>query len=78
MKKVKYLIIFISAATIALSGCSKKYIDDIKPSDGSLSDGVIFTSKTGVDNALTGIYYLFQQYVPDDARQNMFGLNRDS
>ena len=74
MKKVKYLIIIISAATLALSGCSKKYLDDIKPADGSLSDGVIFTSKTGVDNALTGIYYLFQQYVPDDARQNMFGL----
>lgn len=73
MKKVKYLII-ISISIIALSACSKKFLNDIKPADGNLSDGAIFTSKIGVDNALTGIYFLFQQYVPDDARQNMFGL----
>ena len=73
MKTTKFLIgLCISAITLA--SCSKKYLDDVKPADGTLSDAVIFGSKIGVDNAMTGIYYLFQQYINDNGRQNMYGL----
>ncbi len=59
---------------LLLTGCSKKYIDQVTPADGSVSDAVIFGSKIGVDNALTGIYGLFQTYINDNGRQNMYGL----
>ncbi len=73
MKIVKILIV-ISISMLTLSSCSKKYIDEVKPADGSLSENVIFGSKIGVDNALTGIYGLFQTYRNDNGRQNMYGL----
>ncbi len=73
MKSGKFLVMIVSIA-LAFTSCSKKYLDDVTPADGSLSDAVIFGSKIGVDNALTGIYYLFQQYAPSTARQNMYGL----
>ncbi|MEO6220480.1 MAG: RagB/SusD family nutrient uptake outer membrane protein [Ginsengibacter sp.] len=73
MKASKY-IIAISISIITLTSCSKKYIDEVTPADGTLSDAVIFGSKIGVDNAMTGIYYLFQQYIPSTGRQNMYGL----
>jgi len=73
MKATKFLIA-ISISAITLAACSKKYLDEVKPADGTLSDNVIFGSKIGVDNALTGIYNLFQQYIPSTGRQNMYGL----
>ncbi|MDB5229279.1 MAG: hypothetical protein JWN76_84 [Chitinophagaceae bacterium] len=59
-------------SAIALTSCKKSYLDEVKPADGSLSENVIFGSKLGADNAMTGIYYLFQRYAL--GQQNMFGL----
>lgn len=73
MKITKFLLA-ISIIVIILASCSKKYIDEVKPADGTLSDNVIFGSKIGVDNALTGIYGLFQSYASANSRQNMYGL----
>lgn len=73
MKTVKILIA-ICIGVASLTSCSKKYLDEVKPADGTLSDAVIFGSKIGVDNAITGIYSLFQQYIPSSGRQNMYGL----
>jgi hypothetical protein len=73
MKFKKYILLICSGAII-LSSCSKKFLDDVKPADGSISAGLIFESKIGVDNALTGIYGLMQSYIVGGGRQNMYGL----
>ena len=73
MKTLKYLIILATSVSV-ISSCSKEFIEDVGPVDGSVSDIVIFDSKIGVDNALTGIYGLFQSYIPSSGRQNMYGL----
>ena len=73
MRITKFLIA-ISLSLLILTSCSKKYIDEVKPADGSVSDLVIFGSKIGVDNALTGIYSLFQTYINSRGTQNMYGL----
>lgn len=73
MKLIKSLIA-ISILATTLASCSKKFIDEVSPADGTLSNAVIFGSKIGVDNALTGIYGLFQQYINTNGRQNMYGL----
>lgn len=44
----------------------------MKPADGTVSVTDVFNSKIGVDNALTGIYGIFQTYA--FGRQNMYGL----
>ncbi len=72
--RIQKLLIGVCISVITLASCSKKYIDQVKPADGSISDNVIFGSKIGVDNALTGIYGLFQTYINDNGRQNMYGL----
>jgi len=69
MKFKKYLLIGLSA--IALSSCTKDYLNEPQPADGSVSDVLVFNSKVGVDNAMTGIYYLMRNY--QGAQQNMYG-----
>lgn len=73
MKTLRYFALLVST-TLVIASCSKDYIDEVRPADGTLSDAVIFNSKIGVDNALTGIYGLFQTYIPNSGRQNMYGL----
>lgn len=73
MRITKFLIA-ASLAVITFTSCSKKYIDEVKPADGSVSDVVIFGSRIGVENALTGIYALYQTYINNNGRQNMYGL----
>lgn len=71
MRLYKYVMISC-AGVIMLASCSKKYIDEVKPSDGSLSENIIFGSRAGVDNALTGVYYLMRNYA--SGQQNMYGI----
>ena len=71
MKSNKYLIT-ACLSIIILTSCKKSFLNQIQPSDGSLSQNVIFGSKIGADNAMTGIYYLFQRYAL--GQQNMYGL----
>lgn len=73
MKKLKYLTLVVASA-LTLASCSKDYIDEVGPANGDVSDGVIFTSKIGVENAMTGIYGLMQSYIPSSGRQNMYGM----
>ncbi|MGJ7033401.1 RagB/SusD family nutrient uptake outer membrane protein [Niabella hirudinis] len=63
------LLIAISAAS-----CKKSFLNEVKPADGSLDPTVIFGSKAGVENALTGIYGLLREFSSSDARQNMYGV----
>lgn len=74
MKLKKYLIFGYSSLLLLTTSCSKSFIDEVKPADGSLSNSVIFTSTQGVDNALTGIYDLMRDYIPSSGRQNMYGI----
>lgn len=69
MKKILFLA---CAASLVLASCSKKYLDEPKPEDGSISPTLVFVNKATVDNAMTGIYYLMQRYVGSGA-QNMYG-----
>lgn len=69
MKLKKYLIIGLSV--IALSSCTKEYLNEPKPADGSVSDVLVFNSKVGIDNAFTGVYYLMRNY--QGSQQNMYG-----
>jgi hypothetical protein len=66
----KYFII-VSAFALALTSCSKKYLNEITPNDGSIATNLVFVNKATVDNAMTGCYYLMQRYVFN--RQNMYG-----
>jgi hypothetical protein len=66
----KYLII-ISVSVLAFTSCSKKYLDEVTPNDGSISPNLIFVNKATVDNAMTGCYYLMQRYAL--GQQNMYG-----
>ena len=73
MKLNKYLLITcLAGGVLAASSCGKKFVDEVKPADGSLTGDVIFGSKTGVDNALTGVYYLMRNYA--SGQQNMYGI----
>lgn len=72
MKLKKYIIGGCIGLSLLSISCSKNYIDEIKPADGTLSNSVIFTSTQGLDNALTGIYSLLQNYA--SGQQNMYGL----
>jgi starch-binding outer membrane protein, SusD/RagB family len=66
----KYFII-ISATVLALTSCSKKYLDEVTPNDGTIATNLVFVNKATVDNALTGCYYLMQRYA--FGQQNMYG-----
>jgi starch-binding outer membrane protein, SusD/RagB family len=66
----KYLMI-LSVTALAITSCSKKYLDEVTPNDGSISPNLIFVNKATVDNAMTGCYYLMQRYAL--GQQNMFG-----
>jgi starch-binding outer membrane protein, SusD/RagB family len=70
MKFKKYIVV-ACAGVLALASCSKSFIDEVKPSDGTISNDVVFTSKVGVDNALTGIYWIMRTY--SFGQQNMYG-----
>jgi len=72
MRFTKYILI-AGVGMLTLASCSKNFIDGVKPTDGSLSSSIIFNSKIGVDNALTGIYELIRDYIPSTGRQNMYG-----
>jgi hypothetical protein len=71
MKIGKILIAACISAT-AFTACSKNFIDEVKPADGSLPTSIILTSKAGVDNAMTGVYYLMRNYA--SGQQNMYGI----
>ncbi len=71
MKFKKYILIGISV--FSLVSCKKSFLNEVTPQDGSVSDALIFNSKLGVDNAMTGIYYLMRNYVGTGA-QNMYGI----
>ena len=73
MKLNKYIILWAGLA-LASTSCSKSYLTTVQPADGSVSDNIIFGSKIGADNAMTGIYYLFQRYA--SGQQNMYGLKK--
>src|ERR1700740_1082325 len=73
MKSLKYLTLVVAGA-LTLASCSKDFIDEVGPANGDVSDGVIFTSKIGVENAITGVYGLMQSYIPSSGRQNMYGM----
>jgi starch-binding outer membrane protein, SusD/RagB family len=66
----KYFII-VSAFALALTSCSKKYLNEVTPNDGSIASNLVFVNKATVDNAMTGCYYLMQRYV--NGQQNMYG-----
>ncbi len=62
----------VCVGALALSSCSKSFVDEVKPADGTIPEDAIFTSKVGVDNALTGTYYLMRNYA--SGQQNMYGI----
>src|ERR1700733_11194773 len=70
--KLNNFLTLICAGLLALASCSKSYLSTVQPADGSVADNIIFGSKVGADNAMTGIYYLFQRYA--SGQQNMYGL----
>jgi len=59
MKKIPYILSFVMVLGLATS-CKKDFLNDPKPGDGSLTDNIIFSTKTGAVNALTGLYWIFR------------------
>jgi hypothetical protein len=71
MTMKKYLLI-ACVGVMSLASCSKTFLSEVVPANGDLDPGIIFGSKTGADNAMTGIYYLMRNYAT--GQQNMYGL----
>jgi len=54
-------ILYISIGLASLtSSCSKSFLDEPTPQNGDLTDNIIFSTKAGAQNALTGIYWIFR------------------
>lgn len=68
--KTKY-ILYMCACIFAFGSCKKSFLEEVKPAAGTVTDDVIFSSKLGVDNAMTGIYYTMRNYA--SGQQNMYG-----
>lgn len=62
MKKYSFVIVATLWMAIIITGCSKKFLDEPKPTQ-SLDPSVVYSSDAGVRSLLTGIYRrLRQQY----------------
>lgn len=55
-----YKILFVATVILAMTGCKKSYLDDLSPENGDLADNIVFSTKEGAENALTGIYWIFR------------------
>ncbi|MBE7172330.1 MAG: RagB/SusD family nutrient uptake outer membrane protein [Williamsia sp.] len=64
-------IAILCAGVLLFASCKKDFLEEVKPAAGTITEDVIFDSKLGVDNALTGIYYIMRNYV--SGQQNMYG-----
>lgn len=60
MKKIIYIICGC-LSLLAVASCKKSFLDDPSPADGSLTENIIFSTKAGAENALTGIYWIFRE-----------------
>lgn len=60
--KISIKILTTLACVSLLFSCGDKWLEDVKPQDGSLTPGIIFESEAGVNNALTGVYDLIKSY----------------
>lgn len=59
MKLYKY-ITCICLGLMVFSSCKKDFLDKPTPQNGDLTDNIIFSTKAGAQNALTGIYWIFR------------------
>jgi starch-binding outer membrane protein, SusD/RagB family len=69
--KITKLLIAGAACIMLASSCKKSYLDEPKPANGALDAGIIFGSKIGAENAITGVYDLLRYYA--SGQQNMYG-----
>ncbi|MFB6457627.1 RagB/SusD family nutrient uptake outer membrane protein [Chitinophaga sp. Hz27] len=60
MKKYLFKISILAAMLTMTESCSKSYLNDIKAENGDLTSEILFTTKSGAVNALTGIYYILR------------------
>lgn len=72
MKFKKYILIGLSV--VSLASCKKSFLNDVAPANGTVSEALIFNSKVGVDNAMTGIYNRLRNYQYTGSAQNMYGV----
>lgn len=72
--KLKKVFVAGVALVMLASSCSKEFLSEPKPESGDLDASVIFGSKQGAENAMTGIYDILRYYVPSTGRQNMYGV----
>jgi hypothetical protein len=74
----KYITtLFLLAGALCLGSCSKNFINSVVPTNGDITDNLIFTSQIGVDNAMTGIYETMRDYITPNGQANMFGWKTD-
>lgn len=60
MKKLFKAIYIGLAIGLFTTSCSKSFLDDPTPQNGDITDNIIFSTKAGARNALTGIYWIFR------------------
>ena len=58
MKLFKY-ITYACLGALAFTSCKKSFLDGPSPENGDLTDNIMFTTKAGAENAMTGIYWIF-------------------
>ncbi|CAL1518445.1 RagB/SusD family nutrient uptake outer membrane protein [Chitinophaga sp. MM2321] len=58
--KLYKVIALIGVSLVMLTSCKKEFLDAPKPENGTLTDNIIFSTKAGAENALTGIYWIFR------------------
>jgi hypothetical protein len=54
------LFLLAGISLITFSSCKKTFLNDPSPQNGSLTDNIIFSTKAGAENAITGIYWIFR------------------
>lgn len=59
MRRLPYILAAVLGIVLSTS-CTKDFLNDPKPGDGSITDDIIFSTKSGAENALTGIYWIFR------------------
>ncbi|RBL90182.1 RagB/SusD family nutrient uptake outer membrane protein [Chitinophaga flava] len=58
--KQSRIIIITTLCLLALTACKKEFLNAPSPENGDLTDNIVFSTKSGAESAITGIYWIFR------------------
>lgn len=60
LKMKQKIIALIGIALLGATSCKKDFLNGPTPENGSLTNNIIFTTRAGAEQAMTGIYWIFR------------------